>query len=127
MKRLYQFFWDCGRMGEVDGLFIAEESEVNSFIGKQVYFGEILGKHSEIYGTLDSDDLTVLSEDQEKIEWLEGIMQCETISGYNPLAYININCESCGTEIFEDGSWYEHVKDEFGDYYCPKCYNKEEE
>lgn len=27
MKKLYSFYWDCGRMGNLEGLFIAEESE----------------------------------------------------------------------------------------------------
>lgn len=25
MKNLYQFYWDCGRMGSVEGLFVAED------------------------------------------------------------------------------------------------------
>lgn len=88
MKKLYEFCWDVRRGGTVEGLFIADEEDIKNNIGSDVYFGEILGKHSEIYGTLDEEDLTVLSEDQEKIEWLEGLMKGTTISGYNPLVYI---------------------------------------
>ena len=44
MKKLYEFYWDFGRMGEVTGMIIAEEEDVASAIGKQIYFGEILGK-----------------------------------------------------------------------------------
>lgn len=40
MLKLYSFYWDCGRMGNLDGLFVAEESTVESAIGKEVYFGE---------------------------------------------------------------------------------------
>ena len=87
MKKLYSFFWDCGRMGDVEGLFIAEESEVDSAIGSQVYFGEILGKHSEISGTLSSGDLRVISDEQDKIDWLLDIIGCD-VSGYNPLYYV---------------------------------------
>ena len=87
MKKLYSFFWDCGRMGDVEGLFIAEESEVDSAIGSQVYFGEILGKHSEISGTLSSVDLKVISDEQDKIDWLLGIIGYN-VSGYNPLDYV---------------------------------------
>lgn len=87
MRKLYSFFWDCGRMGDVEGLFIAEESKVDAAIGSQVYFGEILGKHSEISGTLSSVDLKVISDEQDKIDWLMGIVG-PNVSGYNPLDYV---------------------------------------
>lgn len=87
MHKLYSFFWDCGRMGDVEGLFIAEESEVDAAIGSQVYFGEILGKYSEISGTLSSVDLKVISDEQDKIDWLLGIVG-PNVSGYNPLDYV---------------------------------------
>lgn len=87
MRKLYSFFWDCGRMGDVEGLFIAEEADVDAAIGSQVSFGEILGKHSEISGTLSSVDLKVISDEQDRIDWLLGIIG-PNVSGYNPLDYI---------------------------------------
>ena len=87
MKKLYSFYWDCGRMGGLDGIFIAEESEVKAIIGKEIYFGEVLGKHSEICGTLDEDDIVVKTDDQAFIKQLHEIMDCNTISGFNPLDY----------------------------------------
>lgn len=86
MKKLYSFYWDCGRAGGLQGLFVAEESEVNKIMGKEVYFGEVLGKYSEVYGTVDEGDIEVVSDDQEKIEWLVSILGTD-ISGYNPLNY----------------------------------------
>lgn len=86
MKKLYSFYWDCGRMGDLQGLFIAEEADVQKVLGKEVYFGEVLGKHSEVYGTVDNNDIEVVSEDQEKVEWLENLLG-STVSGYNPLDY----------------------------------------
>lgn len=76
-------------MGEVEGLFIAEESEVIAHLDKDVYFGEILGKHSEIYGTLGEEDLTVLSDDQEFIAQVERVFGGTRISGYCPLDYLS--------------------------------------
>ena len=87
MKKLYSFFWECGRMGTLDGLFIAEEAKVNAIIGKEIYFGEVLGKHSEIYGRLDEYDLKVKSDDQDFINKLEEVIGHDTISGFNPLTY----------------------------------------
>ena len=89
MKNLYSFYWDCGRMGSINALFVASPEQINSAIGRQVYFGEVLGKHSEIYGNLNKDDITLVSDDQEKIKWLiEVTGGWETISGLNPLEYM---------------------------------------
>jgi len=67
MLKLYKFMWDCGRMGDVEGIFAATDEVIQNAIGKRVYFGEILGKHSEIYGDLGDGDLTELTDDQEFI------------------------------------------------------------
>ena len=87
MLNLYAFRWDCGRMGELNGLFVAEESEVEKLLGQEIYFGEVLGKHSEIYGELEGDDLTVKSDDQDFINKLVNVIGSTTISGYNPFDY----------------------------------------
>ncbi len=87
MKKIYEFYWDCGRMGDLDGMFIAEESEIDAVIGKEIYFGEVLGKHSDIFGTLDEGDITVKTDDQDFINKFIEIMGDGTISGYNPLDY----------------------------------------
>lgn len=85
-KILYKFHWDCGRQGAVGGTFVSTKEEISKNIGKQVYFGEILGKYSEIYGDLDEDDLSILTEDQD---FIEKFIELGISSGYNPLEYIN--------------------------------------
>jgi len=87
MKKIYKFDWDCGRMGDLSGLFIADSAEIEKLIGKEIYFGEVLGKHSEVSGTLDKDDLTVQTDDQEFIKKFEKLIGTGTISGFNPLDY----------------------------------------
>ncbi len=89
MKKLYRFNWDCGRMGDLEGVFVAEEKVIQDAIGAKVEFGEVLGKHSEIFGQIDECDITVLSEDQEFIEKLILVFGGLLISGYNPLEYLN--------------------------------------
>ena len=89
MKAIYEFNWDIRRMGVVESIFIADKETVAKAIGKEVYFGEILGKHSEIYGTLEEGDLTVKSEDQDFIAKVIEIFGDGTISGYNPLKYLS--------------------------------------
>ncbi len=88
--KLYSFYWNCGRVGDVEGVFVSDDETLEKYYGSEVYFGEILGKHSEICGTLDRDDIEVLSDDEEKIEWLVSVTGGDyTISGYNPLSYLS--------------------------------------
>lgn len=84
-KKLYKFSWDCGRMGEVDGLFVAESEDLDKAIGKTIYFGEILGKHSEVYGDLEEGDCEVITDDPQVIKIFE---DHNISSGYNPLDYL---------------------------------------
>ena len=86
MKKLFRFMWDM-RGGRVESVFVAEQKEVDAALDKEVCFGEVLGKHSEIKGVLESDDFEVLSEDQDLITKL-AVVTGNTISGYNPLSYL---------------------------------------
>lgn len=97
-KYLWSFEWDCGRQGSVEGLFVATEETIKENMGKQVYFGEILGKHSEVYGTLEEGDVTKVDLDSETVEKVQKVLG-STWSGYNPLSYIGQDDEE---EIEED-------------------------
>jgi len=83
-------------MGDVDGLFFAHEDEIDEAIGQEVYFGEILGKHSEIHGTLEEKDIERLDIDGLTLQPLYDICGT-TISGYNPLSYIS--CNNCDSDV----------------------------
>lgn len=87
MKKLYRLHIDCGRMGDVTGVFVADATKMAAAIGKQVYFGEILGKHSEICGTLGADEVVELTDDQAFIAQFE--VYLPRGSGYNPLHYLS--------------------------------------
>lgn len=87
MKKLYKFYWDCGGQGNVEGIFIAEEKEVKEAIGKEIYFGEILGKHSEVYGILEKEEITEIKVSDITINEIKKVIGTD-ISGYNPLNYI---------------------------------------
>jgi len=84
MNKLYRFHWG-GYYGELHGAFVADDAEVSKAIGKLIYFGEVLGKHSEVAEYLDTDDIEVISEDQHFIEQFKEIVG---EVGYNPLKYI---------------------------------------
>lgn len=86
MKGIYKFHWDCGRQGDIEGCFVADDSEVKLAIGKEVYFGEILGKHSEIYGTLEEGEIELTTTDPQVVSLFE---QFKLANGYNPLEYLH--------------------------------------
>lgn len=89
---LWKFYWDCGRQGNLDGLFVATEEEVKNLIGKEIYFGEILGKHSEICGEIEKNDIEKVDLDSETVEKVTALLG-NTWSGYNPLNYLEDESE----------------------------------
>jgi hypothetical protein len=86
MKALYKFHFDCGRNGDLYGLFIEEKEKVESLMesGEVVYFGEVLGKHSEIMGPIEEADLTFVTDDEKVLAVVEhyGLEH-----GFNPFDY----------------------------------------
>jgi hypothetical protein len=84
--KLYKMVWDAGRMGSLEGVFLAEPKDVADAIGKEVYFGEVLGKHSEIYGPLEDKDVKALDVPEEFVT--EFAKHFPEGFGYNPLKYI---------------------------------------
>lgn len=104
---VWKFYWDCGRSGDVEGFFRATKEEIEDAIGMNVYFGEILGKHSEVYGDLEECDVKLISDDPV-------IVNTYNTSGYNPLEYIRYECNECGDLLemddFEDGTFTKDVK-----------------
>lgn len=87
MKKLYQFELDYGRSGYLEGLFIADDKDVKELIGKEVYFGEVLGKHSEVYDDMTPEMFTEVDVPQSVVKILEEKVG-PTISGYNPFEYL---------------------------------------
>jgi hypothetical protein len=85
-RGLYRMVWDAGRMGTLSGLFTATDEEVKAAIGQRVYFGEVLGKHSEVYGTLEKSEVSLVTDDPAFVSKFD---EYGCASGYNPLDYIN--------------------------------------
>jgi hypothetical protein len=117
---LWEFEWVFGRGGNVTGLFVASEEEIERNIGKYVYFGEIRGKHSEVYGTLDREDLTKIDLDSETVEKVTKILGT-TWSGRNPLNHIKQDCSRCGDTYHQEELW--DIEDK---YVCWNCMSEEE-
>lgn len=74
-KALYKLSLDCGDMGTLTGSFVAEKEDIeyltNSSI--RVYFGAVLGEHSEVASLLDSNDIKLLTDDPSIVSQFEKI------------------------------------------------------
>lgn len=88
MKVIVRYYLDCGRMGDLSGLFVTSTEELEAAYGKMVYFGEVLGKHSDICVTFDASQISIVTADEKFIEQFESVIGTGTISGYNPFDYI---------------------------------------
>lgn len=64
---IYRLFVDCGRSGDLEGIFEATPEAVKDLIGKTVNFGEVLGKHSEVIVTFEEDEIIFLTDDEDFI------------------------------------------------------------
>lgn len=84
-RGLYRMTWDAGRQGTLTGLFTATAEEVKAAIGQRLYFGEVLGKHSEIAGTLEERELQLVTDDEAFVAKFD---EYGCASGYNPLDYL---------------------------------------
>lgn len=83
MERLYKFD-PVSYYGSLEGVFVADEQEIANLIGQRIYFGEVLGKHSEVWCTITQ--MEVITEDQDKIAVFKELFPQGI--GYNPLEYL---------------------------------------
>lgn len=81
---LVRYEVDFGRMGDLYGLFVTTLPQLQATYGKNVYWGEVLGKHSEVEHELDQSDYTIISDDQSFLKKLVEILGND-ISGFNPI------------------------------------------
>lgn len=119
-KYLYRFHWDCSRSGDLEGLFVATEGEVNGAIGRYVHFGEVLGKHSDVYGTIDDGDIQKLDINSAAVEEVSKYLG-ETWSGFNPLHKIRWTCRE--REYQDEDSYFAETGD---NSICLDCKEKQE-
>lgn len=92
MEAIYKLKFNCGRQGELTGIFVAQKAHVEYLIksGIEVYFGEALGKHSEIYGPIEEKDIQMVSDDDQDVS---RFISLHLKSGRNPFNKIYLNEE----------------------------------
>ncbi|WP_321913530.1 hypothetical protein [Paraburkholderia sp. J11-2] len=102
MKVIVELGVDYGRSGTLSGIFVCEKADLEKLYGKEVYFGEVLGKHSEVSLEMDAECFEIRTEDQDFIAKFIEIMGDGTISGYNPFDYYDADEESDEDEDEDD-------------------------
>lgn len=121
--KLWKFSANYWRMGDVEGLFIATEEEVDKFLDKRnVCLGEVLGKHSEVDVYFEKGkNLKCLDISEFTINELFLALDSRSISGHNPFEslYDSLKCTNCDFEGgFDD--WYD-TRLIAAYFYCPEC------
>lgn len=58
------------RGGQIYGLFVAKTADVTFLFesGMEIHFGEILGKHSDVYLKIDQNDIELVSDLPEVVD-----------------------------------------------------------
>lgn len=82
-RKLYRYQEYFGRSGHLEGLFVAESDDVAKVMGRRVCFGEVLGKHSEVNGTISDKTLTVAVDDAAFVEQFSALLPDGV--GINPI------------------------------------------
>lgn len=86
-KKLYRFDVDFGRMGELEGIFFAHEEDLKALVGKEIYLGDVLGRHSDIDITFNMNMVTLVDMDDSVNRIVRDAVGSDTLSGINPLEY----------------------------------------
>lgn len=114
MKALFKMNFDCGRMGNLEGVFVADTEDMKYLINNRVgvYFGEVLGKYSEITGRIDESEMKQITTDKNVINIVE---KHGLESGYNPFDYTL--CEGETDDVPDNGiEWGDCTVGEFIDF-----------
>ena len=101
MKGIYKFELYYSR-STASGIFVATNKQVEKLIESkvEVYFGEILGKHSEVFTNIDPGMINLVTEKEEVVKLFE---EHDLSIGHNPFNYTVSSIE------LEDGRYLEDV------------------
>ncbi len=101
-EAIFKLEFDCGRAGELTGVFVSTREKVSKLIesGIEVYFGDVLGKHSDVCGAVEEGEITFATDSAEVVQLFK---ELNLSSGINPFEYRSIgNWEDLGVEEDSD-------------------------
>ena len=99
MKALYKLKIELKHSSH-HGLFIEDKEKVEWLLKTkpEIYFGEISGKHSNVSGALDEDDIQMITDDPDE---LAVVSRLDLEHGINPFWYPTGDFEFVN-EAYED-------------------------
>lgn len=108
-KVLVTMEWEGGRsFNGIKEQILVDINKWNSIkdklLGININFGEINGKHSEIYGTLEEDEITYNSDTQDIVEFLKAYP-----SGHE---YNHSFLSKILDQYYDEEEWYEVLGEE---------------
>lgn len=68
--KLYRYYQDYGRMGAIEGLLIMTDEQKERYSNHELWWDELLGKHSEGYYVFSDETLTELNLPYDIVEIL---------------------------------------------------------
>jgi hypothetical protein len=98
-QKIYRFEVS-GRNGSLESVFAATEEQIAWIIGKDIYFGEVWGKHSEVVVTMKSDDYTMVTDDAAAVKMFKETIK---VTGYCPFDYLDDEQGDEFDALFSDG------------------------
>ena len=84
MNKLYSYS-DSGRGWCIEGMFVSDDESLKELYDKDLYYGEVCGKHSELTLNFSEGDFKVVTEDQD---FIRKFIDLIGYSGYNPFDYL---------------------------------------
>lgn len=99
-EAVYKFDVYCGRMGSLEGVFVAPKEHVKQLMGHEVHFGEVLGKHSSISVDIGPENLTMISDDANVVEVVK---KHNLSSGFDPFNYLDEDSYDCEKGFLDEG------------------------
>lgn len=78
--------FEAGRSGDLSGIFVDTDVRVKKLVETKmnIYFGEVLGKHSEVVGPVAEKEIELITNDPTAVKMFETLkMQ----TGFNPFHY----------------------------------------
>ena len=86
-KAIYKLRIDAGRNGDLNGVFLTTRERIEKLVESEavVYFGEVLGKHSEVFCKIGDNMIEFVSDNEEVVRLFE---EHNLSNGFNPFDYM---------------------------------------
>lgn len=92
-EKLRKFQYGVHRFGTMEGLFWASDEELDTLLGREVSFYEVLGKHSHFSFTFDQETLDKTIETIDLPEEMIPLLRNKIEVGINPFHYVEDDAE----------------------------------